>query len=144
MFKNILIAYDGSDGSKECLNAGTEISKGLNANLIALWVGGYKPYYHETKGEIDEEILAVEKFAQKLKQQIDEYNTTESMKIRFDYVIGNPAKEIVAYAKKNKADTIIIGYKGHSGLWENLLGHVADKVSENASCNVLIVKKPKK
>jgi nucleotide-binding universal stress UspA family protein len=144
MFKNILVAYDGSEGSKECLMAGTELSRKLNSTLTAFWVGGYKPYYHETKGKIDEERIAVENFAMKLQNEIEAFNIKENIHYDFYYVLGNPAKEIVAYAKKNKFDTIIIGYKGHSGLWENLLGHVADKVSENAGCNVIIVKTPPK
>jgi len=139
MYNKILVIYDGSDGSKECLKSGAELAKSSNAKLTAFWVGGYKPYYHETKAEIDEERLSVEVFAKSLQNDIEEFKSKENIDIEFVYVIGNPAKEIVSYAKKNNFDLIIIGHKGHSGLWDSL-GHVADKVSENAHCNVLIVR----
>ena len=140
MYNKILVSYDGSDGSTECLKTGSVFAKIFNAKLTAIWVGGYKPYYHETKAEIDEERLSVENFAKNLQHNIEELKSKESIDIDFVYVIGNPAKEIISYAKRNNFDLIIIGHKGHSGLWESL-GHVAEKVSENAHCNVLIVRK---
>lgn len=141
MYKNILVAYDGSEGAKIALNNSLVIAKALKAKLIALWVGGFRAYYHETVAEIDEENKAIENFSAKLKKELNSISKHEGIEIEYAHVQGNPAKLIAEYAEKNKADLIVIGCKGHSGLWGNDLGHVTDKVSENAKCNVLIARK---
>ncbi len=141
MYKNILIAYDGSDGAKKALNSSLEIATALKAKLTALWVGGFRPYYHETVAEIDEEAKAIINFSTKLKKELKYLSQQEKFEIEYTHLQGNPAKLIVEYAEKNNIDLIVIGCKGHSALWGNDLGHVTDKVSENAKCNVLISRK---
>ncbi len=50
---------------------------------------------------------------------------------------GDPAEEIVAYAKGIKADMIIIGTHGVKGFEKLIIGSTADKVVKNAPCPVL-------
>jgi len=141
MYKNILVAYDGSEGAKIALNNAVHLAKCLKAKLTALWVGGYRPYYHETVAEIDEETKSIEKFSAKLKKELNLISKDIGIDIEYAHLQGNPAKLIVEFAQNNKIDLIVMGCKGHSGLWGNDLGHVTDKVSENAKCNVLIARK---
>ena len=141
MYKTILVAYDGSEGAEKALNNAIELSKVLQAKLIALWIGGFRPYYHETIDEIEEESKAIDNFSSKLKKKLKLRSLEEDIEIEFAHLQGNPAKLIVEYAEKNHIDLIVMGCGGHSGLWGNDLGHVTDKVSENAKCNVLIVRK---
>ena len=141
MYQNILVAYDGSEGAKKALNNSLVLAKALKAKLTALWVGGFRPYYHETVAEIDEENKAIDTFSSKLKREIKCKSQEEGYEIEYAHLQGNPAKLIVEFAEKNKMDLIVMGCGGHSGLWGNDLGHVTDKVSENAKCNVLIARK---
>jgi nucleotide-binding universal stress UspA family protein len=141
MYKKILVSYDGSDGSKIALNSAIEIAKSLDAKITALWVGGFKPYYHETVAEVDEENESINSFAAKLKNEIKNTSNKEGIHIEFTHLQGNPAKLIVEFASKQKFDLIVIGGMGHSGLWGNNLGHVTDKVSENAKCDILIARR---
>ncbi len=141
MDKKILVAYDGSEGAKTALHCAIQLSKALNARVIAIWVGGFLPYYHETVGEIDEENKAIDQYSAKLKKELNLISKENEIEIQFVHLQGNPAKLIVEYAEENHVDLIVLGCKGHSGLWGNDLGHVTDKVSENAKCNVLIARK---
>jgi nucleotide-binding universal stress UspA family protein len=141
MYKNILVAYDGSEGAKVAMKNAIIIAKALNARLFALWVGGFRPYYHETVAEIDEESKSIENFSVKLMKELKCISKKDNIDIEYAYLQGNPAKLIVEFAEKNKVDLIVMGCEGHSGLWGNDLGHVTDKVSENAKCNVLIARK---
>ena len=52
---------------------------------------------------------------------------------------GDIAEEIMAYAKANKSDMIIMGTHGYKGLERILFGSVADKVVKNACCPVLTI-----
>jgi nucleotide-binding universal stress UspA family protein len=56
---------------------------------------------------------------------------------------GDPAAEIVRFAKERKVGTIVMGTRGHTGLARLILGSVARNVLQHASCSVLIVRAPK-
>jgi universal stress protein A len=53
---------------------------------------------------------------------------------------GHPADTIVRVARERKADLIVMGTHGRTGLQHVLLGSVAEKVVRLASCPVLTVR----
>ncbi len=59
-------------------------------------------------------------------------------------LVGDPATEIVRFAKDEKVDMIVIGTHGRSGLTRLLMGSVAEAVMRTALCPVLTVKRTDK
>jgi nucleotide-binding universal stress UspA family protein len=57
-------------------------------------------------------------------------------------VHGSPYQEIVETAKARQVDLIIMGTHGRTGLRHVLLGSVAEKVVQLASCPVLVTRQP--
>jgi nucleotide-binding universal stress UspA family protein len=55
-------------------------------------------------------------------------------------VEGRPADKIIEVAQKGKYDLIVIGSRGLGGIKEFFLGSVSDRVADEASCPVLIIK----
>ena len=55
---------------------------------------------------------------------------------------GYPATVIVDEAESQRADLIVIGTHGHTGLKHLLLGSIAERVVQKAPCPVLTVKGP--
>jgi nucleotide-binding universal stress UspA family protein len=53
---------------------------------------------------------------------------------------GDPAEEIIALAKDQTADLIVLGTRGHGRLAGLLIGSVAQKVLAHADCPVLVVR----
>ena len=53
---------------------------------------------------------------------------------------GDPAEQIIARAKRERADLIIMGSRGLSGIRSFLLGGVSHKVVTHAPCSVLVVR----
>jgi nucleotide-binding universal stress UspA family protein len=53
---------------------------------------------------------------------------------------SEPAQAILEIAGKVNADLIVVGSRGLSGIERFLMGSVSAKVSEHASCSVLIVR----
>ena len=53
---------------------------------------------------------------------------------------GDPAHEIVGYAKDHRAGLLVLGTRGNTGLRRLLLGSVARNVLLHAPCSVLIVR----
>ena len=65
----------------------------------------------------------------------------EAAGVTFEHVwrVGDPAREIVAFAAEWKADCIAIGRHGHSAFEKLLLGSVAQKVVAASTLPVLLL-----
>jgi len=83
-------------------------------------------YYRE---ETDAALKPVEKILRKA-----------GIPFHADFRIGPPAVEIVAFAKKNKTDMIVMGSHGYGALGNILMGSVATKVLATTSVPVLVVR----
>ena len=142
MYRKILVGYDGSEGSKLALAHAVTLARELKSPVSAIWVKASLPHYPETVDEIEEEKDAADEFFQRLKEQVDATASRAGLEIQMDCLAGNPAQVIVQYAEQQEFDLIVIGSRGHSGLWGRLLGHTTDRISEHAHCNVLIVRGP--
>lgn len=61
--------------------------------------------------------------------------------VKADYhqITGSPGKTICELAQEEKADLIVVGHRGRSGLTEMILGSVSNYVLHHASCSVLVV-----
>lgn len=57
-------------------------------------------------------------------------------------ITGDPREVLIAAAKEAKADLIVVGSHGRSGLTKLLLGSVASHVVTHAPCSVMVVKLP--
>jgi len=141
MYKKLLVGYDGSDGARLALEHALRLAKELNAEVWTLWVRGSLPHYPETVDEVEEEKEAANAFLQKISKDVLTYSRQYGIDVHAESVSGHPAQTILSFAEKGKFDLIVLGNRGHSGLWGRFLGHTADKVSENAHCSVLIVRK---
>ena len=141
MYKKILVAYDGSDGSKLAAHHAMQLAKELGAELWALWVRGSLPHYPETVDEVEEEKAAADTYLQRLTRELMTLSNEHGVEIHADSRSGHPAKTILSFAEEGKFDLVVLGNRGHSELWGRFLGHTADKISENAHCSVLIVRK---
>lgn len=141
MYKNILVAFDGSGAAKYALKEAADIGKKLGATITALWVRDSLPHFPETIDEVQEEKDASETYEQQLSGSIDQLAQKEGVNIDFVSLPGNPAKIVIDYATKFHSDLIVMGHTSHHNLWGNLLGNTADKISDHAPCDVLIVRK---
>lgn len=62
------------------------------------------------------------------------------VEFRMETVVGQPAREIVAFASENDVSHIVIGNHGREGVTHLLLGSVAEKVVERAPTTVTVVR----
>ncbi|WP_423792199.1 universal stress protein [Methanocaldococcus indicus] len=145
MYKKIVIPTDGSDVSNEALKHGYYIAKKMDAEVYVIYVVDISPFVGlpaEGTWEMIEQMLKEEgeEILKKSKEIANEYD----LDVKTELLEGIPAKEIVEFAEKIKADLIVMGTTGKTGLERILLGSVAERVIKNSHCPVLVVKKPKK
>ncbi len=140
MFSRILVAYDGSDGSKQALLTAVKLARELESRVCAVSVEGRLPRYAATLGEVEE--VEHERHDYFDKQQEDARQLAAEHGIELDTLVlpGAPAETIVKAAREGNYDLIVMGNEGHSRLHEYLVGATTDRVAHLAPCSVLIVR----
>jgi len=63
-----------------------------------------------------------------------------NVKLHTHVVAGHPVRDIVGLASELNVDLLVIGEKGHSALYERMIGSRADRIMQLAQCPVLVVK----
>lgn len=77
-----------------------------------------------------------------IEQQLQAYQEQLPCPSDIEIVTGDPAEEIVRLANIYKANLIVIGNRGLTGLKRILQGSVSSQVLEDAPCSVWVVKPP--
>lgn len=148
MFKKMVVAIDGSEMGAKALDAAIVLSAEQKAELYIMHVAKnivIPPYIvgemaYLTK-EFDEDLSeAIRKEAEKLLEEAKAKAVASSVAAYTVYATGDPAHEIVQYAHENNVGLVILGSRGLGAFKEMMLGSVSHKVSQLASCPVLIVK----
>lgn len=69
--------------------------------------------------------------------------STAGVQIEFVSLHGEPAQEILAYARQHQIDAIATGAHGRSAIGRFVLGSVSTKIVRSARCAVLVAPAPK-
>lgn len=140
-FKNILLATDGSKFSDAGAAEAINIAKLCGAALVAISVVPSEEaaivHSEMQKGSIVEtELREGEKHVKKVKELAEQAGVKTTGLI----YAGKPYEAILEAAKDKKADLIVVGSHGRTGLSRLLMGSVTERVIGLAECAVLVVK----
>ncbi len=75
-----------------------------------------------------------------IEKQLQSYQQELACQTELEIVTGDPAEEIIRLANIYRADLIVIGNRGLTGLNRIIKGSVSSQVVEDAHCSVLVVK----
>ena len=53
---------------------------------------------------------------------------------------GHAVPTICDFVERERVDLLVVGYMGHSALYNRLIGSTTDRLVEHAACTVLVVK----
>jgi nucleotide-binding universal stress UspA family protein len=148
MFKNILVALDGSKHAKRATVAATDIAQRYGSRLQFITVTKKSPALSEElqrymeveqlKGTADALVTEV---ARSILTEAEKYARGKGIKeVRTIAKTGPVARTIVDIAKRQKIDLIVMGSRGLSTVGGLLLGSVSHKVVSLADCNVMTVR----
>jgi len=139
MFNKILLAYDGSEGSKNAFEKTIELVSKFNSELFILSVGRI-PEYAEVISEVEEAKEQAYNYFYKILLEASKKLEEKGIKANTIIRYGKPGKVIVDVAEELKVDLIVLGIRKHSPLARRLLGATADKVVDTANCSVLVIR----
>jgi universal stress protein A len=136
-YKKILFATDFSPASDAALKYATSLARDSGATLLIAHVEELPTPY--TGREM---LLPQQEFPNpEIRKMLDAVVPTDkNVKYEHHLVLGTPAEDIVRIAEEQKADLIVIGTHGRTGLRRVLMGSVAEAVMRRAQCPVLALK----
>lgn len=144
-FKKILYATDFSDASFDAFDKALLLAKKFNAKLFIIHVvdtspqaaGFYLPHISIDNLNADMEAAASEMLSKKFKRRLAGLSSPKNYELHT--VSGVPAKEILKLASKEKADLIVLGTYGRSGLDRLVFGSTTERVMRKAGSPVMAV-----
>ncbi|MGI6263512.1 MAG: universal stress protein [Succiniclasticum sp.] len=147
MFQKIIVPVDGSESSWRALNQGLVLADKFGGEVIVLTV--IQPYNNAALLAVPLDHNIISQSNNDLKQVGEEvlHRAEERVKagehtakVSYAMEVGHPSERILAAAKEDKADAIVLGSRGLSGIAEFFLGSVSSKIAQYATIPVLIVK----
>jgi nucleotide-binding universal stress UspA family protein len=145
----ILLAIDGSKFSKAATQAVIAGTRPRSAHVRVLHV--VEPpsllVVREMGGHdrvLDAVWEAETKEAEALVTKVADELRSKNLKVTTTVEQGDPKSKIIDAASKWRADLIVVGSHGRTGLEHFLLGSVSEAVARHADCSVEIVRIPSK
>jgi universal stress protein A len=153
IYKKILVTHDGSKLASIALPHALSLAYGLNTQILLFRV--IDPVEQEvvmvdpmgvvsaiTTGKTAVEVVEEnEKMVfEQLKRIKEEMEGSGARKVDIKVTAGEADKEIIATAKQEHCDLIVMSTHGRSGLGRTLLGSVTDSVIRHSPCPVLVVR----
>ena len=139
MFKRIVIASDGSQGATRALSVAIDLAKTQAADLHMISVEEL-PQFPASVDEVVEERAQANNFYEAVIAQAKAQAQARGVKLTTNILAGHAVKTIVDFVERERFDLLVIGYMGHSALYNRLIGSTTDRLVELAPCAVLVVK----
>lgn len=136
--KSIVVALDDSKSSSNVLDNAIYLARQSDVPLDGIYV---VPLYSVNLKKPSSKLakMLVEK-GKKVLENAKTRSAQNGILFRGKIVNGNEGFSIVSFAKKKRADLIVMGSRGRSNIKELLLGSVSHYVVHKAPMPVLIIK----
>jgi nucleotide-binding universal stress UspA family protein len=139
MFSKILIANDGSEGGARALVAAIELARRHKAALHMISVEEL-PRFPTTIDEVIEEKAQANHRFDQLIDHAQSQAKVARVKLEAHIVAGHAVPAILEFIERQGCDLLVIGFMGHSALYNRLIGSTTDRLVELAPCPVLVIK----
>ena len=147
MFQRILVPVDGSEQSLRAVDAAAELAKRFDGALLLLTIWRHHSPLEASlsmvragRGPVSPDAAMKAYAVETVEQAKTRAAAAGAERVEGFVMRGQPAREIVAFAKDRGADAIVMGSRGdgdHSGF---LLGSVSHKVGGLSPVTCVLVK----
>ena len=147
MYKNLLVATDGSKLSGKAVAHAIELAQAVGATITAFYAAPDYPMPAYADG-IVYELVSRKEYAKLAEQDADKIlgavaakARTAKVECKTAYLIAtSPWEAILMAAKKHKCDAIVMASHGRRGLSAVLLGSETQKVLTHTKLPVIVVR----
>lgn len=139
---NIVLPVDFGDKTEQLVNGAVKFAKQVNGKIFLIHVApsdigfaigdmGFQYFPEVEENEIREELVQLNKIEQRiLAQEVDcEHLLKQGL-----------AKDIILeYAQENRADFIVMGSHGRSGIYDVFIGSLTKGITKDSNIPVLVL-----
>jgi len=135
----IVVANDGSEGGFKALAMGCDLAKRYGAALHMISVEEL-PDFPASIDEIVEIKDAENHKYHDVLERARRIAKASDIDLNAEVVAGHAVASVVDRVKALDADLLVVGFMGHSALYERIIGGTTDRLVRLAPCPVLVVK----
>lgn len=139
----IICAVDFQDGSRSALEHAADLARRFDAELtlVHVWKGprGGGSRAAATLGAEEEQTAEL---GRKLDTWKREAERIVGRQVGTAIASGSPPAEVARLAADEKADLVVVGTRGRTGIERAVLGSVAEGIVRHAPCAVLVARAP--
>lgn len=141
MYKRILVTLDHSAADEAILNHIEGLHEFIRSEIVLLHVadGWAARYHNDLQLKDSEEIRQDQAYLQTIADRLHK----KGIKATYYLAMGEPADEIIKFAKEQNCDLIAMSTHGHRFLADLIHGATATKVRHQVYIPVLLLKAPK-
>ncbi|MFN3422990.1 MAG: universal stress protein [Armatimonadota bacterium] len=139
-FRKILVAYDGSEHARKALEIAIQLAAVTGAELHSISVEEDLPKYVATVGEFEEVKRQRDAYFEQLTAEARAMAWTHGVRLHTHVKAGHEVETIIRFCKEGDFDLLVIGFMGHSRIFERVWGSTSQSLTRLAPCSVLVVK----
>jgi nucleotide-binding universal stress UspA family protein len=146
-WKRICCPIDFSDASRAAMEVAADLARRFGAELLLLHAYPI-PGYTFPDGSIVASPKMMQELADQAQRHLEEWRVDAERlvgapRVAAEKGVGEPAAEIVSFARERGVDLLVLGTHGRTGLEHALMGSIAERVVRRAHCPVLTVRPPR-
>jgi nucleotide-binding universal stress UspA family protein len=139
MYRKILVANDGSPGALKALTAAIAEAKRDGAALHMVTVEEL-PRFAASIDEVEEEKAEANHRLVPVIESARVQAQAAGVALETHLIPGHPVHAIVALVNEQKFELLVVGFMGHTRLYEQIIGSTTERLVRLAPCAVLVVK----
>jgi nucleotide-binding universal stress UspA family protein len=142
-WKRICCPIDFSDASRAAMEVAADLARRCGAQLVLLHAYPI-PGYTFPDGSVVASPRMMQELAEQAERHLEDWRhdaeTILGGPVQGEKAVGEPAAEIVSFAKGRAVDLLVLGTHGRTGIEHALMGSIAERVVRRAHCPVLTVR----
>jgi nucleotide-binding universal stress UspA family protein len=139
MYGEILVANDGSSGALRAPDIALELAKREGAALHMVTVEEL-PWFPASIDEVEEEKAEANDRLAPLIETARAQAEAAGVALETHLLPGHPVHTIVALINEQHFDLLVVGFMGHTRLYEQIIGSTTERLVRLAPCTILVVK----
>jgi nucleotide-binding universal stress UspA family protein len=139
MYRKILVANDGSPGALKALAAAIETAKRDRAALHMVTVEEL-PRFPASIDEVEEEKAEANHRLTPVIEAARAQAQASGIALEAHLLPGHPVHTIVALVNEEHFELLVVGFMGHTRLYQQIIGSTTERLVRLAPCAVLVIK----
>jgi nucleotide-binding universal stress UspA family protein len=139
MYRKILVANDGSPGALKALAAAIALAKRDSAALHMVTVEEL-PRFPASIDEVEEEKAKANHRLTPVMEAARAQAQAGGIALEAHLLPGHPVHTIVALVNEEHFELLVVGFMGHTRLYQQIIGSTTERLVRLAPCAVLVIK----